>query len=471
MTFEEAADFFEYQFSCHKAYVKIKPYGTVPTSGSESYVFKVKPKSGTKLNKIFGCVSDIKACLQCRVFELWKDNGQMYLAVSVNLNNDNKLLPILESQTFKSSDMKLPVVFGYDSLHIPLMADLAEMPHILYGGATGMGKSVALRNLILGIIWKNPAQKANLVIFDTGANDLDMFEGIPHLSHPIVKEELTSVYVIGEIVKEMERRIKLSGDELDKLPEIVLVIDEMVSLSRNMDKKLFQIFSNAITDFLRRGRHAKIHIAVGAQDPTKENLKIDLDNITTRVAFRCNSRYSSQAIIGQSGAENLEGRGAMLFVSAACPAHKHIQGAYIPMEELESALSRVKDSIHDLSNKFVIPEVDIAEMQSDNPGNLAVSEVLVDDTANKELASIIIWTLSQTKVSANKLTDTFKMGTRSSKIIKRLCKMNIVSGKISKQPRTVIPTCVDDISDDVLEFLSKYGHSKEAISDAISKRV
>lgn len=470
MSFKEMADFLEYQFSCHRAYIKIKPYGTY-VNGSKSYVFKVKPKAGTKLNYIFGCISDIKACLQCSVFELSINKGQIYLIVSINPNNDNRLLPILESQTFRGSEMKLPVIFGYDSLQMPFMADLAEMPHILYGGATGMGKSVALRNLILSIIWKNSAQRANLVIFDTEANDLDMFDGIQHLSHPIVKDELTSVYVIGEIVKEMERRMKLSDDELDKLPEIVLIIDEMVSLSRNMNKKLFQFFSNAITDFLRRGRHAKIHIAIGAQDPTKENLKISLDNITTRVAFRCNSRYSSQVIIGQSGAECLGRKGEMLFTSVDYPVPKRIHGTYITMEELKCALSHIKNSGHDLSNKFVIPEVDISQMQSGNPRNFYISDISVDDSENKKFADIIMWTLSNKKVSANKLADIFHMGNKAHNIINSLCDMKIVSEQNAKQPRTVVPTCVDDISDDVLEFLSKYGYSKEVISDAISNRV
>lgn len=264
----------------------------------------------------------------------------------------------------------------------------------------------------------------------------------------------------------MERRIKLPSDELDELPAIILVIDEIASLLSNIDKKFFQKFSNAMTNLLRRGRHAKIHVVIGTQDPTKENMKIASNNITANVAFRCHNHYSSQAIIGQSGAENLQGKGSMLFVSADCPTPVRIQGAYAETEELKCAISRVKNSKHNLSNKFVIPE-----MQSDNPCDFAVTDVIVDDTTNKEFAEIIMWTLSQQTVSANRLSNKFHIGNRSKDIICRLCNKNIVSEQNSKQARNVIPNCIDDISDETLEFLSKYGYSGETVSEVISKRI
>lgn len=466
MNIKKLAKLFEYEFECHKVFVKVNPCGTIPSGNSEFFVFKIRLKSGTKVKHVNGCLEDIKACLQCSVLELWQIEEQRYLLMSIYPDSDNRLMPILESQDFRETEMQIPVVLGYDIVHKPFLADLAELPHILYGGATGMGKSVALRNLILSAIWKNPSQNVNIVILDIGANDLDIFEGIQHLSHPIVKDEITGVYVAGEIVKEMERRIKLTSDERDELPAIILVIDEIASLLSNIDKKLFQKFSNAMANLLRRGRHAKIHVVIGTQDPTKENLKIASDNITASVAFRCHNHYSSQAIIGQSGAENLQGKGSMLYVSADCPAPVRIQGAYAETEELESAISRVKDSKHDLSNKFVIPE-----MQSDNPCDFAVTDVILDDTLNKEFAEIIMWTLSQQTVSANKLSNIFHIGNRSKDIICRLCNKNIVSEQNSKQARNVIPNCIDDISDETLEFLSKYGYSGETVSEVISKRI
>lgn len=471
MNFKKLAKSTEHFFGCYNAYVKVKPVGTITSSVSKRYILELIPKIGTKVKRIFDCTPDIKACLRCNVFEPFVENGKIYLAISIDPNNDNKLLPILKSPTLKKSKMYIPIVLGYDMMCRPFLIDLAEMPHILYGGATGMGKSVALQVLVLSVIWKNPSQKVNIIIFDIGANDLDMFDGIQHLSYPIVKDEITSIYVIGKIVEEMERRISLSIDELVELPAIILIIDEIVSLLRNIgNKELLQRFSNAMANLLRRGRHAKIHIVIATQDPTKANLKMAYDNITTRVAFRCNNHYSSQSVIGQSGAENLEGKGLMLYVSADCPTPKHIQGAYIKAEELEWAISLVKSSKHDLSNKFVIPEIEVSEMQSDNSCYPTITDIIVDDSQNKELADIIVWTLSQQKVSANKLTDKFKMGNRSYDIMDKLYDMNIVSEQYSKQPRNVIPTCIDDISTEVLEFLSKYGYSKETISETISKR-
>lgn len=459
------AKFLEYLFDCYNVSVKVQSEGTINSDVNKRYIFNVKPKSGTKVNSIFGCIPNIKACLECSLFESFVENEKIYLAVSLDSNNNNSLLPILKSQVLQKTKMQIPVALGYDVICRPFLADLAQMPHILYGGATGMGKSVALQVLILSAIWKNPSQKVNIIIFDVGANDLDMFDGIQHLSHPIVKDEITSVYVIEEIVKEMEKRLKLSINELNELPAIILVIDEMVSLLRNIEhEKLYQTFTNALTNLLRRGRHAKIHIVIATQDPTKANLKMAYDNITTRVAFRCNNHYSSQSVIGQSGAENLEGKGSMLYVSVDCPTPKGIQGAYITIEELEWAISLVKSSKHDLSNKFVI-----SEMQSNNTCFFDITDVIVDETSSKEFTNIIMWTLSQQKVSAN--TDKFKMGNRSYNIMNKLCDMKIVSEQYSKQPRNVIPTCINDISTEILELLSKYGYSKETISEVISKRI
>ncbi|MCM1227192.1 MAG: hypothetical protein NC320_07170 [Clostridium sp.] len=223
-----------------------------------------------------------------------------------------------------------------------------------------------------------------------------------------------------------------------------------------------------MTNLLRRGRHAKIHIVIGTQDPTKENLKIASDNITARVAFRCNNHYASQAVIGQSGAENLEGKGSMLYVSSDSPTAERIQGAYISNEELEWAISLVKGSTHDLSNKFVISKFEVSE---DNICDFSAVDIIVDDTNNKELTKIIMWTLPQQQVSAKKLIDKFHMGNRSYEIIDKLCSMNIVSEQHAKQPRKVIPTCINDISPDVLKLLSKYGYTEEMVAEVINRRV
>ncbi|MCM1227191.1 MAG: FtsK/SpoIIIE domain-containing protein [Clostridium sp.] len=234
MNIKQMSRFIKYLLSCHNVPANVKPEGTITSPTSKRAIFKVNPKAGTKIKRLFACAPDIKACLQFGVFELFKENGQIYLAVSSYPNNDNKLMPILKSTDFRKSQMQIPIVLGYDMLFRPYIADLAEMPHILYGGATGMGKSVALQVLILCAIWKNPAQNVNLIIFDVGANDLNIFDGIQHLSYPIVKDETTSVYVIGELLKEMEDRINLSNAEIADLPAIILVIDEIVSLLKNI---------------------------------------------------------------------------------------------------------------------------------------------------------------------------------------------------------------------------------------------
>lgn len=254
------------------------------------------------------------------------------------------------------------------------------------------------------------------------------------------------------------------------LPAIVLVIDEAVSLWQNIQpKEAAQRFSTDMANLLRRGRHAKIHIVIGTQDPTKANLNTALSNITARAAFRCHSNQDSRTILGQSGAEYLEGRGSMLYTSTDCPTPKRIYGSYVSHDEVKQLVSYVKNSSHDLSNKFIIPEYDPAEAAADHVQSL-LGEMVVDDTANKELAGIIMWVLSLKKVSASKLKEHYEMGNRADDIMDKLFDMGIISEKNAKQPRNVLPTSIDNLSPEVLKLLSKYGYTEDNITAIIAKR-
>lgn len=458
----------EKHFSCHGIYIKLK---LISVAGNgERFIFQIRLKPGTKENMVFDRASDIRTALQLPLFQPFKNELNICLAVSEKPFTQNSLWKMLTSQTFRDSKDWLPIALGYDMMCKMVFADLGKMPHALYAGATYSGKSVGLICLILSLILKQPVSKVNLLLFDVGANTMEPFEGIPHLSYPIVKETMTGIYVISALVDEMERRIELSHEELRKLPALICIIDEYVSLISNIgDKKLSHYLANSISNLLRRGRHAKIHMVLATQDPTIKNMKVDVGNITARMAFMCAKYHNSITVLGEGGAEKLPGNGAMLYKSKEHPKPIQLQGAYMSSDEIERLVARIKSANYDLSNKFLIPEVDAPDSLTQTDG---ISDVLpiIDCDEKNEMADIIMWVLERNTVSASQIMRCFSMGNRANGIIDRLFQMGVVSGKDANKPRIVLPQSIEDIPSEVIEMLIKNGIPESEIITALEQR-
>lgn len=297
-----------------------------------------------------------------------------------------------------------------------------------------------------------------------------MLKNSPHLSCPIVKDEDTGVYVVQSLFDEMERRLELRDSELDCLPAIVCIMDEYVSFVGNIGnkKKRSEAVMN-ITNILRRGRKAKIHIVLATQNPKDKVMEAETGNITSRMTFKVARLQTSIAVLNCAGAEKLPGNGAMLYQSMEHSEPIRIQGAYISDEEAEKLMEDITAANQDLSNKFVIPEF---IPQKDN----TVLDILPDTVQNdserqQKFAEIVMWTLSNTKVSAEKLKRNFSMGNQANEIVDKLFELGIVSEKFANQPRKVLPQTIGDVPDAVLQFLEKHGYPAEAVTNAISKRI
>jgi DNA segregation ATPase FtsK/SpoIIIE-like protein len=328
----------------------------------------------------------------------------------------------------------------------------------------------------LSIAAKQPVNKVNLLIIDTGTSDLDLFHPLPHLSHSIVKDEETAVGVMLALVDEMEARTSIPREKLRLLPAIVCVVDEYLSLIPNIDARKKKLIP-AISSLLQRGRHAKIHLVLATQDPAKRDMQIDLNNLNARMAFRCTDFYGSKAILGEKGAEKLSGNGAMLFKSPGQPSPVFLQGPYMSTEDIKQLIVRIASANHDFSHKFVIPEIDTA--QSLEPESASMSVWVRDslggkpsepDHEEKELAEIILWTLGQNFISAHQIQQKFSMGNRAKGIMEKIFQMNLVTEKFSNQPRGVIPRSVDEIPAEVMVFLSKNGISVDDVASALKGR-
>lgn len=465
MEIKKIAHKIEEHYLYHGVHIKLKLLAKADTSGR--LIFRIVLKPGTKANLIFERASDIQMALQMQLFQPFRDGLTLCLAVSKNNVIQNSLMLMLKSRMFWQSRYWLPIAIGYDMRHEMVFDDLAKMPHDMYAGSTNSGKSMGLICLISSLIIKQPVRNVNLLIFDIGANTLGVFNEIPHLSYPIVKDNATGIYVITRLVAEMEERITLSSDELRNLPAVICVIDEFVSFINNInDKKQSKRLADDISDLIRRGRHAKIHMVISTQDPVLKNMQIDLGNVTNRLAFQCAKYHNSIAILGESGAEKLTGKGAMLYKSSEYPNPIHLQGAYISNDEVTGLIEYVKAAEYDSGNKFVIPKLNESEL----PIQICEGVEEVCDGRDEEFARIIIWVLGRERISANQLKQQFPMGNRANNIIERLCKMKIVSEKFANQPRKVMPVCSDDLSPEIVCLLERYGYDIEYIEEIFRSR-
>ena len=185
------------------------------------------------------------------------------------------------------------------------------------------------------------------------------------------------------------------------------------------------------------------------------------------MAFRVDRHQTSSTILSRGGAEKLPSDGAILFQSAKYPKSIHVQGAFVSDDEAAELVNRVKATDQDLNDKFVLPEA-----SADSPISLIVPAYAVqtDNGEEKELVSIILWTLGREDVSSLKIKETFKMGNRADTIIDKLCEFGLLSEKFANQPRRVLPQSVEDIPDKIMDILARQGKSVDDVAAALSKR-
>ena len=207
------------------------------------------------------------------------------------------------------------------------------------------------------------------------------------------------MYVLKHLVAEMERRLKLSNEELEALSTIVCVFDEFVSFLDNQDKKEMKACKDLLNNFLRRARKVRIYLVLATQSPKQEYLDgIDLNNITTRVAFRNMSKANSTSALGCVGAENLMGKGDMLIETTDYPAPLRLQGAYITEAQIKELVAQLANEQCDLTNKFTIPEMEKTYADS----GFIVRRSANTDINDPNAAKFMLWTLAQTEMSVKK---------------------------------------------------------------------
>tara|TARA_Y100001970_G_scaffold283543_1_gene398927 strand:- start:2274 stop:4358 length:2085 start_codon:yes stop_codon:yes gene_type:complete len=287
-----------------------------------------EPAAGVKVSKIMNLSDDIARNTSSESARISTIPGSNTIGIELpnELRENVYLSEILSHPDFKRKETKLPIALGKSISGKPIIGDLSSMPHLLIAGTTGSGKSVCINTIILSLLYRHPPDKCKFILIDPKMLELSTYEGIPHLLCPVITEAKKAASVLGWVVKEMESRYRLMTKEgvrnIDgyntkhklPMPFIVVVVDEMSDLMLVAGKEI----ENYIQKLSQMARAAGIHIIMATQRPSVDVITGTIKaNFPTRISFQVTSKIDSRTILGEQGAEQLLGKGDMLYMSSA----------------------------------------------------------------------------------------------------------------------------------------------------------
>ena len=322
-----------------------------------------EPAAGIKVSKIINLSEDIARNTSSESARISTIPGSNTLGIELpNSSRENVYLSeILNSPDFKKKEIKLPIALGKSISGNPIVGDLSSMPHLLIAGTTGSGKSVCINTIILSLLFRHTPEKCKFILIDPKMLELSTYEGVPHLLCPVITEAKKATSVLGWVVKEMESRYRLMTKEgvrnIDgynakhklPMPYIVVVVDEMSDLMLVAGKEI----ENYIQKLSQMARAAGIHIIMATQRPSVDVITGTIKaNFPTRISFQVTSKIDSRTILGEQGAEQLLGKGDMLYMSSANKIIR-IHAPFVSDNEIE----KINNSLSSQADPDYIDEI------------------------------------------------------------------------------------------------------------------
>ena len=339
--------------------------------------YEIEPATGVKGSQVVNLAKDLARSLSLvsiRVVEIIPGKTTMALELPNAKRQMIRLAEILGSQVYHDAASQLTMGLGKDIVGAPLVADLARMPHCLVAGTTGAGKSVGINAMILSLLYKAEARDVRLILIDPKMLEMSVYEGIPHLLCPVVTDMKQAANALNWCVGEMERRYKLMSklgvrnlagynkklddakargdlipnpfsltpdepEPLDRLPFVVIVIDELADLMMVIGKKIEEL----IARLAQKARAAGIHLILATQRPSVDVITgLIKANIPTRLSFQVSSKIDSRTILDQMGAEALLGQGDMLYLTPGGGVPVRVHGAFVSDDEVHRVVEYLK---------------------------------------------------------------------------------------------------------------------------------
>ncbi len=421
--------------------------------------YEIQPEVGVKVSRIVGLADDIKmnlAATDIRIEAPIPGKSAVGIEVPNREITPVSLRELISSPEFKDAKSKLSFAVGKDIAGKVVVTDIAKMPHVLIAGATGSGKSVCINTLIMSIIYKATPDEVQLVLIDPKVVELSVYNGIPHLATPVVTDPKKAAAALMLGVKEMEERYRkfadtgvrdlagynekveagLAGDDAHKLPQMVIVIDELADLMMVSPGDV----EMAICRIAQLARAAGIHLVVATQRPSVDVITgLIKANMPSRVAFAVSSGVDSRTILDSVGAEKLLGKGDMLFYPQGYPKPARLQGAFVSDSEVADVVEYLKNQ--KLGNPYgdAFGEK-LGSMENMMPGGGA-SAGGDSDGADEYFADAGRCIIKSGKASIGYLQRQFKIGfNRAARIMDSLAEYGVVGPESGTKAREILMT-------------------------------
>jgi len=412
-------------------------------------MFEILPAPGVRLSKIANLSDNIALRLAASSVRIVAPIPGKH-AVGIEVPNDRRNIvsfrELVENEAFRAAKLEIPVALGKDIAGEPQIIDLVQTPHLLIAGATGSGKSVCVNALILSILYRRAPSEVRLILIDPKIVELKLYNGVAHLLTPVITEPKKAFQALQYCICEMERRYSLLDHmgvrdirsynrkivdkkmAAERLPYIVVVIDEFADLMATTGKEL----ESTLARLAAMSRAIGIHLVLATQRPSIDVITgLIKANIPSRIAFMVASKFDSRIIIDAVGAEKLLGKGDMLLSSAWDAFPYRMQGAFVSEEEVE----RVAEHVRTLGEpEYIDDEIFIDDEDEDSGPSLFDDE---DDDPLFEKALEIV--LQQGKASASYIQRKLKIGyNRSARLVELMEEKGIVGPAKGSKPRDVV---------------------------------
>ncbi|MCX7028094.1 MAG: DNA translocase FtsK [Spirochaetes bacterium] len=412
-------------------------------------MFEILPAHGVKISKITNLSDNIALRLAASSVRIVAPIPGKH-AVGIEVPNERRaivsLREVIENEAFKTSKMEIPYALGKNISGEVQFSDLTQMPHLLIAGATGSGKSVCVNAIILSILYRRTPEEVKLILIDPKIVELKLYNGIPHLLTPVVTDPKRAFQALQYCICEMERRytildkagvrdIKSYNKRVrerdlaqEKLPYIVVIVDEFADLMATTGKEL----EATLARLAAMSRAIGIHLVLATQRPSIDVITgLIKANIPSRIAFMVASKFDSRIIIDMVGAEKLLGRGDMLYSGAQDPFPVRMQGAFVSEEEVERAVAYVKT----LGEPEYIDDEIFFDEEEENAEPGLFDEGEGDPLFEKALEIV----LQQGKASASYIQRRLKIGyNRSARLVELMEEKGIVGPAQGSKPRDII---------------------------------
>lgn len=424
--------------------------------------YEIEPDTGVRGTAVINLEKDLARALgvaSIRVVETIPGKTCMGLELPNPNRQTIQLSEILASEAFQESSSKLTLALGHDITGQPVVTDLGKAPHLLVAGTTGSGKSVAVNTMILSLLYKATPEEVRLIMIDPKMLELSVYEGIPHLLAPVVTDPRLAANALDWCVNEMERRYRLMSrlgvrnlisynrkiedaqaagtplenpfsltpnhpEPLEKLPFIVVVVDEFADLMMTAGKKIEEL----ITRLAQKARAAGIHLILATQRPSVDVITgLIKANIPTRIAFQVSSKVDSRTILDQMGAESLLGQGDMLFLPPGTGYPQRLHGAFTSDDEVYQVVEYLK--------QFGEPNYIDAILFGDDKENVSTNQGRQDALYDEAVACI----LKSQKASISSVQRTLHIDyNRAADLVAQMEANGVISAPDAHGKRTIL---------------------------------